>query len=53
MCFEIYKEVKKPKQKQNINAILVESLFVKKKRERERERERKGIDMKDLNRVSY
>ena len=51
MCFEIYKEVKKPKQKQNINAILVESLFVKK--ERERERERKGIDMKDLNRVSY
>ena len=39
MCFEIYKEVKKPKQKQNINAILVESLFVK-KRERERERER-------------
>ena len=40
MCFEIYKEVKKPKQKQNINAILVESLFVKKKRERERERER-------------
>ena len=50
MCFEIYKEVKKPKQKQNINAILVESLFVKKKK---RERERKGIDMKDLNRVSY
>ena len=39
MCFEIYKEVKKPKQKQNINAILVESLFVK-ERERERERER-------------
>ena len=39
MCFEIYKEAKKPKQKQNINAILVESLFVK-KRERERERER-------------
>ena len=51
MCFEIYKEVKKPKQKQNINAILVESLFVKKKKKRERER--KGIDMKDLNRVSY
>ena len=38
MCFEIYKEVKKPKQKQNIKATLVESLFIKKKRERERER---------------
>ena len=50
MCFEIYKEVKKPKQKQNIKATLVESLFIKKK---ERERERKGIDMKDSNRVSY
>ena len=49
MCFEIYKEVKKPKQKQNIKATLVESLFIKKKRERER----KGIDMKDSNRVSY